>query len=348
MPTITRRISRPALTPSSISSLAPRSGPARVARGHRSELTLSSADAARSFHALEAHDEHRRSDRVRPVRGVQPQRGDRRGRGPVPDVRPGPGQTAPLIQEDVRAMAGLEVEGEDQAGFIDLGALRRHPGRLHRVHLRRGAGGAARRRDVLVEGLRGRDGPGHGPHDPRDGRARAPHATAASCSRRSAARRWSGGRSRRSPRSSTSTSTRSSTAARAELVRELTFPFPVRVIARLLGLPNSEMAHFHRLAVELISVGFDMDRGLAASQALGDYFGAILADRRTSPGRRSHEHARAGRARRAAPHRRRDLRVPPPPAPGRRRDDVPLVGQPAVRPAQRSRAARRAAQRTAR
>ncbi len=28
-------------------------------------------------------------------------------------------QTAPLIQEDVRAMAGLEVEGEDQAGFID-------------------------------------------------------------------------------------------------------------------------------------------------------------------------------------------------------------------------------------
>ena len=57
----------------------------------------------------------------------------------------------------------------------------------------------------------------------------------------------------------------------------------MRVIARLLGLPSSEMPHFHRLAVELISVGFDMDRGLAASQALGDYFGAIIADRREHP-----------------------------------------------------------------
>jgi cytochrome P450 len=69
----------------------------------------------------------------------------------------------------------------------------------------------------------------------------------------------------------------------ADLVRELTFPFPVMVIARLLGLPPEEMTQFHRLAVELISVGFDMDRGLAASRALGDYFAAILADRRETP-----------------------------------------------------------------
>ena len=27
--------------------------------------------------------------------------------------------TAPLVKEDVRALAGLEVEGEDQAGFVD-------------------------------------------------------------------------------------------------------------------------------------------------------------------------------------------------------------------------------------
>ena len=84
-------------------------------------------------------------------------------------------QTAPLIQEDVRAMAGLEVEGEDQAGFIDPELFGDIPDVFTAFTLRRGAGGAARRRDVLVEGLRGRDGPGDGPHDPRDGRARAPH-----------------------------------------------------------------------------------------------------------------------------------------------------------------------------
>jgi cytochrome P450 len=70
---------------------------------------------------------------------------------------------------------------------------------------------------------------------------------------------------------------------RAELVRELTFPFPVRVIARLLGLPPADLPQFHRWAVELISVGFDLERGLGASRALGEYFGKILAARRSEP-----------------------------------------------------------------
>ncbi|MCU1459746.1 MAG: cytochrome, partial [Actinomycetia bacterium] len=69
----------------------------------------------------------------------------------------------------------------------------------------------------------------------------------------------------------------------AELVRELTFPFPVEVIARLLGLPKSDLPQFHRWAVELISVGFDMERGLAASTSLRDYFAAILTERRAAP-----------------------------------------------------------------
>jgi cytochrome P450 len=68
-----------------------------------------------------------------------------------------------------------------------------------------------------------------------------------------------------------------------DLVRNLTFPFPVVVIARLLGLPRSDLSWFHRRAVELISVGFDMDRGLRASQELYDYFCSIIEERRAHP-----------------------------------------------------------------
>jgi cytochrome P450 len=70
---------------------------------------------------------------------------------------------------------------------------------------------------------------------------------------------------------------------RADLVRQLLFPFPVRVIAALLGLPASDIPEFHRLAVELISVTVDWERALAASAALRDYFAGILEERRRQP-----------------------------------------------------------------
>jgi cytochrome P450 len=70
---------------------------------------------------------------------------------------------------------------------------------------------------------------------------------------------------------------------RADLVRELTFPFPVVVIARLLGLPREDLPMFHRRAVEVISAGFELDRAANASQALFDYFSGIIAQRRKSP-----------------------------------------------------------------
>jgi cytochrome P450 len=70
---------------------------------------------------------------------------------------------------------------------------------------------------------------------------------------------------------------------RADLVRRLTLPFPMTVIADLLGLPRTDLTRFHRLGIELIGVTVDWERGLAASGKLRDYFAEILEDRRRSP-----------------------------------------------------------------
>ena len=69
----------------------------------------------------------------------------------------------------------------------------------------------------------------------------------------------------------------------AELVRELTLPFPVNVIASMLGLPRADLPQFHRWAIELISVSFDWERGTRASAQLRDYFARVLAERRIHP-----------------------------------------------------------------
>jgi cytochrome P450 len=70
---------------------------------------------------------------------------------------------------------------------------------------------------------------------------------------------------------------------RADLVRELNFLFPVYVIAGMLGLPAEDLPRFHRWAVGLISVAFDFQNGLAASQKLGEYLKPIIAERREHP-----------------------------------------------------------------
>src|SRR4051812_21778376 len=71
---------------------------------------------------------------------------------------------------------------------------------------------------------------------------------------------------------------------RADLVSQLLFPFPVNVIAGLLGLPRADLPQFHRWTVELISVSIDMDKALNASKSLYDYLVGHIADRRVSPG----------------------------------------------------------------
>lgn len=70
---------------------------------------------------------------------------------------------------------------------------------------------------------------------------------------------------------------------RADLVRELTFPFPVAVIAGMMGLPPGDFAAFHRLAVELISVSIDFEGAVRAGKGLEAIFRRVLDDRRRSP-----------------------------------------------------------------
>jgi cytochrome P450 len=55
------------------------------------------------------------------------------------------------------------------------------------------------------------------------------------------------------------------------------------VISRILGLPEEDFAQFQRWSIELISLGADIDRGLAASESLRDYFAGIVSDRRLQP-----------------------------------------------------------------
>jgi cytochrome P450 len=69
----------------------------------------------------------------------------------------------------------------------------------------------------------------------------------------------------------------------ADLVQELTFNFPVQVIARILGLPRSDFPMFQRWAIGITSVASNWERGMAASQALRDYFADVLEERRRQP-----------------------------------------------------------------
>jgi cytochrome P450 len=71
---------------------------------------------------------------------------------------------------------------------------------------------------------------------------------------------------------------------RADLVREVTFNYPVQVIARILGLPRGDYPSFQRWAIEITSVAANWERGVAASASLRDYFAGVMEERRRHPG----------------------------------------------------------------
>jgi cytochrome P450 len=70
---------------------------------------------------------------------------------------------------------------------------------------------------------------------------------------------------------------------RADLVRELTFPLPVSVIAGMIGLDEADLPAFHRMATEVLSVTADPERGMRASQGLRELFARTLPERRAAP-----------------------------------------------------------------
>src|SRR5690242_1761851 len=72
-------------------------------------------------------------------------------------------------------------------------------------------------------------------------------------------------------------------AGAADLVRNFTFEFPTRVIARLLGLPDEDLGMFRQRAVEVISYHVNYERAFEASAALKDYFLEQIEKRKSEP-----------------------------------------------------------------
>jgi cytochrome P450 len=70
-------------------------------------------------------------------------------------------------------------------------------------------------------------------------------------------------------------------AGEGDLVKALTFEFPTRVTATLLGLPQDDLELFRRLSLDLISITENIEAGLTASMELGEYFQKQVDQRRS-------------------------------------------------------------------
>ena len=68
----------------------------------------------------------------------------------------------------------------------------------------------------------------------------------------------------------------------AELVSEFTALYPFQVVYGQLHLPAEDCALFHKLTIGTTCVAVDVHRALEASRKLGDYFAALLQERRSA------------------------------------------------------------------
>jgi cytochrome P450 len=71
--------------------------------------------------------------------------------------------------------------------------------------------------------------------------------------------------------------------ATADLVADFTEQFPIQVMAHLTGIPRNDHSQFQRWALDIIGFPKDLQRGLAAAEALRQYLLPIIADRRAHP-----------------------------------------------------------------
>ncbi len=70
---------------------------------------------------------------------------------------------------------------------------------------------------------------------------------------------------------------------RADLVRDLAWQFPVRVFARLLGVPASAHGSWGRWAIDLERLSVDWERGVAAADEVRRFFEPVVEERRRKP-----------------------------------------------------------------
>ncbi|MBC8340051.1 MAG: cytochrome P450 [Proteobacteria bacterium] len=69
----------------------------------------------------------------------------------------------------------------------------------------------------------------------------------------------------------------------ADLVKQFTYTFPIRVIAALIGVPIDDYHQFHTWALQLVSVYDDPKAGFAAAKHIVDHLKPIVEERRLSP-----------------------------------------------------------------
>jgi cytochrome P450 len=70
---------------------------------------------------------------------------------------------------------------------------------------------------------------------------------------------------------------------RAELVREFAWESPVRIIAKMVGVPQTDYAMWQQKAIELERTAVDWHGAVAASKELQAYFGPLVEKRRRDP-----------------------------------------------------------------
>jgi cytochrome P450 len=69
----------------------------------------------------------------------------------------------------------------------------------------------------------------------------------------------------------------------ADLVEQFAEPFPIRVIAKIAGVPIQDFEQFKQYALDVIGFTKDRERGLAASRAIEQFLVPIIAQRRADP-----------------------------------------------------------------